>query len=171
MARPPGAADRRRGGRRRPAHWHARDASCSVVYLATAPKSNRAYVGIEQAISDVRAGKIGRVPKHLRDAHYSGAKRLGHGKGYLYAHDSPHGIAPQQYLPDELEGTAYYAPSANGFESRITERLEQIRAILNEHRSAGVSQRSCYTWSARSTAQSTTDRAGTEQEPLRHVGV
>ncbi|HWL02770.1 MAG TPA: replication-associated recombination protein A [Microbacteriaceae bacterium] len=102
----------------------------AVVYLATAPKSNRSYLGIDQAIADVRAGRIGRVPKHLRDAHYPGAKRLGHGKGYQYAHDAPHGIAPQQYLPDELDGTEYYAPSANGFESRIAERLEQIRKIL-----------------------------------------
>lgn len=104
----------------------------AVVYLATAPKSNRSYLGIEQAIADVRAGRIGRVPKHLRDAHYSGAKRLGHGKGYQYAHDAPHGIAPQQYLPDELDGTQYYAPSTNGFESRVAERLEQIRKILRD---------------------------------------
>ena len=104
----------------------------AVVYLATAPKSNRSYLGVEQAIADVRAGRIGRVPKHLRDAHYPGAKRLGHGKGYQYAHDAPHGIAPQQYLPDELDGTEYYAPSAHGFESRIAERLEQIRKILGD---------------------------------------
>jgi len=104
----------------------------AVVYLATAPKSNRAYLGVERAIADVRAGRIGRVPKYLRDAHYPGAKHLGHGKGYQYAHDAPHGIAPQQHLPDELDGTEYYAPSANGFESRIAERLEQIRRILGD---------------------------------------
>ena len=74
----------------------------AVVYLATAPKSNAAYVALDAAIADVRAGKIGRVPKHLRDAHYPGAKRLGHGKGYQYAHDAEFGVAPQQYLPDEL---------------------------------------------------------------------
>jgi len=102
----------------------------AVVYLATAPKSNRSYLGVEQAVADVRAGRIGRVPKHLRDAHYPGAKRLGHGKGYVYAHDEPHGIAAQQYLPDELGDTRYYEPSANGFESRISERLDQIRKIL-----------------------------------------
>jgi len=104
----------------------------AVVYLATAPKSNRSYLGLEQAIADVRAGRIGRVPKHLRDAHYPGAKRLGHGKGYQYAHDAPHGIAPQQHLPDELDGTEYYTPSGNGFETRIAERLEQIRRILGD---------------------------------------
>ena len=72
----------------------------AVVYLATAPKSNAAYVGIDRAIADVREGKAGRVPKHLRDAHYPGAKRLGHGKGYRYAHDDAIGVVAQQYLPD-----------------------------------------------------------------------
>jgi len=107
----------------------------AVVYLATAPKSNRSYLGVEQAIGDVRSGRIGRVPKHLRDAHYPGAKRLGHGKGYQYAHDAPRGIAAQQYLPDELDGTEYYTPSDRGFEARIAERLEQIRRILRDRKS------------------------------------
>jgi len=102
----------------------------AVVYLATAPKSNASYLGIDEAIADVRAGRFGRVPKHLRDAHYPGAKRLGHGKGYRYAHDAPHSIAAQQYLPDELEGTEYYRPGGNGFEREIAARLERIRAIL-----------------------------------------
>ena len=65
----------------------------AVVYLATAPKSNAAYMALDAAIADVRAGKIGRVPPHLRDAHYPGAKRLGHGKGYVYSHDSDFGVA------------------------------------------------------------------------------
>ena len=64
----------------------------AVVYLATAPKSNASYLAIDAAIADVRAGKIGRVPKHLRDAHYPGAKRLGHGKGYKYPHDDELGV-------------------------------------------------------------------------------
>ena len=64
----------------------------AVVYLATAPKSNAAYMALDAAIADVRAGKIGRVPKHLRDAHYAGAKKLGHGKGYRYSHDSELGV-------------------------------------------------------------------------------
>lgn len=102
----------------------------AVVYLATAPKSNAAYVGLDAAIADVRAGRIGRVPKHLRDAHYGGAKKLGHGKGYIYAHDAEHGVATQEYLPKELQGTEYYTPTANGFERDIRARLERIRAIL-----------------------------------------
>jgi len=102
----------------------------AVVYLATAPKSNAAYTAIDAAIADVRAGRIGRVPTHLRDAHYPGAKRLGHGKGYRYAHDAPFGVAEQQYLPDELRGTRYYAPSGNGYEREIGPRLERLRALL-----------------------------------------
>ncbi len=102
----------------------------AVVYLATAPKSNAAYTALDAAIADVRAGRIGRVPTHLRDAHYPGAKRLGHGKGYRYAHDHPNGIAEQQYLPDELVGTRYYDPTGHGFERGIGERLDRIRALL-----------------------------------------
>jgi putative ATPase len=82
----------------------------AVVYLATAPKSNSAYLAIDEAIADVRAGKFGRVPVHLRDAHYAGAKRLGHGKGYVYPHDAELGVSAQQYLPDELRGREYYRP-------------------------------------------------------------
>lgn len=102
----------------------------ATVYLATAPKSNRSYRGVDAAIADVRRGAFGRVPTHLRDAHYPGAKRLGHGKGYRYAHDAPHGVATQQYLPDELVGTVYYEPGAHGFEREVGARLERIRAIL-----------------------------------------
>jgi putative ATPase len=102
----------------------------AVVYLATAPKSNAAYMGLDAAIADVRAGKIGRVPKPLRDAHYPGAKRLGHGKGYIYSHDSEFGVAQQQYLPDELRGVEYYTPTANGNERDVAARLEKLRAII-----------------------------------------
>ncbi|MCU1409418.1 MAG: replication-associated recombination protein [Rhodoglobus sp.] len=102
----------------------------AVVYLATAPKSNAAYMALDAAIADVRAGKIGRVPKPLRDAHYPGAKRLGHGKGYKYAHDSEFGVAEQQYLPDELKGTEYYTPTNNGNERDVAARLEKLRAII-----------------------------------------
>jgi putative ATPase len=102
----------------------------AVVYLATAPKSNAAYVALDAAIADVRAGRIGRVPPHLRDAHYPGAKRLGHGKGYIYSHDSDFGVARQQYLPDELVGTEYYSPSGNGNERDVAARLEKLRAII-----------------------------------------
>jgi putative ATPase len=103
----------------------------AVVYLATAPKSNASYKALDAAIADVRAGKIGRVPNHLRDAHYPGAARLGHGKGYQYAHDAEFGVAPQQYLPDELVGTTYYDPGGFGYERDVAVRLEKIRAILD----------------------------------------
>ncbi len=102
----------------------------AVVYLATAPKSNAAYSAINAAIADVRAGKIGRVPKHLRDAHYPGAKRLGHGKGYRYAHDSDLGVVEQQYLPDELQGTRYYTPTEHGNERDVSVRLAKLRKII-----------------------------------------
>jgi putative ATPase len=102
----------------------------AVTYLATAPKSNASYRALDAAIADVRAGKIGRVPTHLRDAHYPGAKRLGHGAGYVYAHDAEFGVAAQQYLPDALQGTEYYRPTTNGNERDVAARLEKIRAIL-----------------------------------------
>jgi putative ATPase len=100
------------------------------VYLATAPKSNAAYLGVDAAISDVRNGKIGRVPEHLRDAHYTGAKKLGHGVGYKYAHDSDLGVVAQQYLPDELRGTRYYTPTSHGNERDVAARLEKLRTII-----------------------------------------
>ncbi|MFD6177596.1 MULTISPECIES: replication-associated recombination protein A [unclassified Isoptericola] len=103
----------------------------AVVHLATAPKSNAAYLGVDAALADVRAGKAGVVPPHLRDAHYAGAEGLGHGKGYRYAHDAPHAVAAQQYLPDELAGRRYYAPSDRGFEKQVTDRLARIREILD----------------------------------------
>ncbi|MBM7819843.1 putative ATPase [Cellulosimicrobium cellulans] len=102
----------------------------AVVHLATAPKSNAAYLGIDAALADVRAGKAGSVPTHLRDAHYPGAKQLGHGTGYRYAHDAPHGVAAQQYLPDTLVGSRYYAPTDRGYERQVSDRLGRIRDIL-----------------------------------------
>ncbi len=104
----------------------------AVVHVATAPKSNASYAGINRALEDVRAGRMGTVPPHLRDAHYAGAQGLGHGKGYVYAHDEPHAVAAQQYLPDELVGTRYYEPSDRGFERSVAERVARIRAILGD---------------------------------------
>lgn len=98
-----------------------------VVYLALAPKSNASYLAIDAALADVRAGRIGRVPAHLRDAHYPGAKRLGHGKGYRYAHDGEHGVVEQQYPPDELVGRDYYLPTGNGFERETSARVDRLR--------------------------------------------
>ena len=99
----------------------------AVVYLALAPKSNASYAAIDAALADVRAGRVGRVPAHLRDAHYPGAKRLGHGKGYRYAHDGEHGVVEQQYPPDELVGRDYYAPTGNGFERETAARVDRLR--------------------------------------------
>ncbi|WP_427018037.1 replication-associated recombination protein A [Pseudarthrobacter sp. P1] len=102
----------------------------AVVHLATAPKSNAAYNGINSAIADVRAGRGTTIPPHLRDAHYPGAAQLGHGKGYFYAHDAPHSVAPQQYPPDDLIGRDYYTPTTNGAERDISTRLARLRAIV-----------------------------------------
>ncbi|UQN13813.1 replication-associated recombination protein A [Gulosibacter sp. ACHW.36C] len=101
----------------------------ATVYLATAPKSNASYTGIGAAIADVKAGNAGRVPMHLRDAHYPGAKRLGHGKGYAYPHDDPIGVVEQQYLPDTLRDRVYYSPTEHGWEREISQRLEKLRRI------------------------------------------
>ena len=102
----------------------------AVVHLATAPKSNAAYLAIDSAIADVRAGRAGTVPAHLRDAHYPGASKLGHGKGYVYSHDEPHGVAEQQYLPDTLAGREYYTPTDRGAERDVAGRLARLRRIL-----------------------------------------
>src|SRR3954447_10841840 len=103
----------------------------ATAYLATTAKSNAAYVALNRAIEDVRAGGFGRVPIHLRDAHYAGAKRLGHGKGYRYPHDTEIGVVAQQYLPDELQAKRYYEPTNHGHERDVQARLEKIRRILN----------------------------------------
>ncbi len=102
----------------------------AVVHLATAPKSNASYQAINAAIGDVRAGKGTIIPPHLRDAHYPGSKQLGHGKGYVYSHDEPHGVAQQQYPPDDLVGRNYYDPSGNGAERDLALRLERLRGII-----------------------------------------
>jgi putative ATPase len=92
----------------------------AVVYLATAPKSNRAYAALGRAESDVASGRTLAVPAHLRDAHYKGAASLGHGKGYQYPHDHEGAHVPQSYLP---EGRTYYEPGDQGAEARIAQRL------------------------------------------------
>ncbi len=102
----------------------------AVVHLATAPKSNASYLGVGAAVADVRAGRGGPVPAHLRDASYPGARGLGHGQGYRYAHDAPHGVAAQQHLPDDLAGRVYYEPTDRGAERALRERLARIRALL-----------------------------------------
>jgi putative ATPase len=94
----------------------------AVVHLATAPKSNRVTAALGRAAADVREQPTGQVPGHLRDAHYPGARRLGHGDGYQYPHDDPRGWLPQQYRPEHLEGRRYYEPSDHGAEAEIAER-------------------------------------------------
>ncbi len=106
----------------------------AVIACATAPKSNAVVMAIDAALADVRAGRIGLVPPHLRDAHYAGAAKLGHGKGYVYAHDAPHGVAAQQYLPDELAGARYYVPTDHGNEAQIADRLAMIDDLLGRDR-------------------------------------
>lgn len=101
----------------------------ATIYIATAPKSNAVISAIDAAISDVKAGRFGPVPKPLRDAHYPGAKKLGHGKGYRYPHADPRGVLTQQYLPDEISGATYYTPTTHGNEREVSERLEKIRRI------------------------------------------
>lgn len=103
----------------------------AVIAVATAPKSNAAYLAIDRALADLRTGKGGAVPAHLRDAHYAGAARIGHGEGYIYAHDAPHSVAAQQYFPDDLVGTEYYHPTRNGNEDLITKRLAIIKELLS----------------------------------------
>ena len=112
--------------------------SQAVIYCALAPKSNAAYVAINKAIADVRAGLSGQVPVHLRDAHYAAAADLGHGDGYIYAHDEPGHVAAQQYMPDTLRGKVYYEPTPHGFERTLTERRERIREILDRANGAGA---------------------------------
>ena len=102
----------------------------ATLALALAPKSNATIVAIDAAIADVRAGKIGSVPAHLRDAHYPGAKGLGHGSGYRYPHDEEFGIAEQQYAPDELASTSYFRPKALGAEAALRERWERVRQMI-----------------------------------------
>ncbi|WP_062311660.1 replication-associated recombination protein A [Demequina rhizosphaerae] len=102
----------------------------ATTYLASAPKSNRSYRAIDAAIADVRSGRAGVVPEHLRDAHYAGAERIGHGKDYQYAHDAPHGVAAQEHLPETLRGARYYEPTEHGYERALGERLGTIRRLL-----------------------------------------
>lgn len=109
----------------------------AVVYLATAPKSNRVALAIWAAREDVRKGVFSEVPAHLRDGHYQAAKEFGHGVGYVYPHDDPSGWVSQQYLPDQAKGsisrqTSYYTPSDHGLEAEIAERIEQQIDTSNE---------------------------------------
>lgn len=96
----------------------------AALYVATAPKSNAAVVGIDQALDAVKHDRTGEVPMHLRDAHYKGASKLGHGKGYLYPHDFEGGYVPQAYLPPHLQDKTFYHPSPRGYERTVQKRLD-----------------------------------------------
>ncbi|GGE42969.1 ATPase AAA [Pullulanibacillus camelliae] len=96
----------------------------AALYIATAPKSNRVILGIDAALEAVKKERTGQVPIHLRDAHYKGAKQLGHGIDYQYPHDAPDGFVDQQYLPDHLLGRQFYTPSPRGHEKTIQKRLD-----------------------------------------------
>jgi putative ATPase len=103
----------------------------ATIYIATANKSNSAYTAIDAALEDVRSGRTLAVPEHLRDGHYKGAERLGHGKGYVYAHDQPGHFAAQDYLGARRR---YYEPTEQGVEKKIKERVEKWRAQLDAAR-------------------------------------
>ncbi|MBB1050141.1 replication-associated recombination protein A [Dietzia sp. CW19] len=102
----------------------------ATIHLATAPKSNSVISAIDAAMADVRAGGVGEVPRHLRDGHYAGAKGLGNGVGYRYAHQSPAGVVTQQYPPDELVGRDYYSPTGHGHERELGARVAKLRGII-----------------------------------------
>jgi len=102
----------------------------AVIHMATAPKSNSVTMAIGAAVRDVRAGRGGAVPRHLRDAHYAGSRGLGHGIGYHYPHDDQRGVVTQQYPPDDIAGVDYYQPTEHGAERAIAARLPVLRRIV-----------------------------------------
>ena len=102
----------------------------AAIHLATAPKSNAVITAIEEAMADVRAGRAGSVPRHLRDSHYAGSKGLGHGVGYAYPHNDPRGVVAQQYAPDDVVGREYYRPSGHGAERALIERVAKLRTVI-----------------------------------------
>jgi putative ATPase len=103
----------------------------ATIYVATANKSNSAYLAIDAALEDIRSGRTLAVPEHLRDTHYKGAKRLGHGEGYQYSHDHPDHFVAQDYLG---AGRTYYTPTEQGVEKKIKERVDRWRALAEKAR-------------------------------------
>lgn len=114
--------------------------SQAVIAVATAPKSNASYEAIAAALADVDSGDIGRVPLHLRNAPTKLMKEWGNKEGYIYAHDAPHDIARQEYMPEELRGHEYYHPKENGYEKQLGPRLEAIRSLLHGEPSSGANK-------------------------------
>lgn len=99
----------------------------AAAYVACAPKSNSALCAIDKAMGSVERQQIATIPPYLMDAHYGGAKKLGHGIGYKYAHDYPNHYEDQQYLPDELKDESFYVPSDNGYEKELKRHLDFLR--------------------------------------------
>ena len=106
--------------------------SQAASYVACAPKSNAAYVAIQNAMENVKTTRTMPVPVHLQDSHYGGSAKLGHGIGYKYAHDYPNHYVKQQYLPDGMEGQVFYRPSENGYESNIVEHMRFLRQSVQD---------------------------------------
>ncbi len=104
----------------------------ATTHLACAPKSNASYVALDKATQAARRALGALVPNHLRDKHYPGAEKLGHGEGYVYPHDFPGNYTPQQYLPDKLAGQRYYHPGTNGYEQRLRKWLEKTKGLPDE---------------------------------------
>ena len=104
----------------------------AVLLLATAPKSNATICAIDAAMSDIKNGKSGDIPPHLKDAHYEGAKKLGRGLTYQYPHDFPNHWVKQQYLPDELRDAVYYVPGDNKFEQANEKYWQDVKANENK---------------------------------------
>jgi len=102
----------------------------ATIHCALAPKSNAVISAIDAAVRDVRAGLLGEVPAHLRDAHYAGASGLGHGTAYVYPHDAADGVVPQRYAPDPIMDRVYYRPTQRGAEARWSEVLDRLREVL-----------------------------------------
>lgn len=109
----------------------------AVTYVASAPKSNAAYMAVDDALALIRTKRVSGVPNHLKDAHYKGAAKLGHGIGYRYAHDYNNHYVRQQYLPDELVGTKFYQPTENGYEKTIKEHLQFLAEQADKDGDAG----------------------------------
>nr|WP_206024142.1 replication-associated recombination protein A [Rhodococcus sp. 14C212] len=106
----------------------------ATIHIATAPKSGAVTAALGAAIADVKAGRSGSVPAHLRDGHYAGAQQLGNAVGYRYPHDHPDGVLAQQYAPDELVGVDYYTPTGHGTERELAQRVPKLRRIVRGER-------------------------------------
>ena len=113
----------------------------AVIDLCLAPKSNSGIKAIDAALADVESGQAGQIPDDLRDAHYRGAKQLGHGQGYKLPHNYPNGWVAQQYLPDNLKNKQYYQPKTTGrYEAALAQRQQQLKSWQHE---AKIGRASC----------------------------